>query len=303
MQLILKNTGPTASFVSWLKGFKDIHNTILIEVDLTEKKFIAKCFTESRNIVKYSDITFENAGYEMDSLSDNDGNSLLTIGNELEASYTNIFTGDNRIKIGLYDILSNIIDVALMYVDVEHTITLNFDLANNVKYVGGDKAMKQYQSEKLIFGSKTLTMTINCTVLTEFFRFLDDNTFMNVCKLGNEMSCNVTPETISNLNRISQLFKSEKTRSAIKFYTQQESGSWALYALDELDSRYNYLLGYYADGQKISESAEIVLRENFITATKAINTDMQIIMSANKSAKRILITTENCKIVVAAQQL
>ena len=304
MQLILKNIGPTTGLVSWLKGFKDINNTILVEVDLLEKKFITKCFTESRNIIKYSELSFENAGYVLDALTDNDNNSLLTKNKELSASYKNTFTGDDRIKIGLYDILTNIIDVAIMYADnVEHTITITFDAANNVKYVGSDKAMQQYQSEKMIFSSKTLTMTINCTVLTEFFRFLDDTKFNNVCKLGNEMSCVVTPETVSNLSRISQLFKSEKSRSAIKFYTLYEDGAWTLYALDENDGRYNYLLGYYADGQTVAEASEIVLRENFITATKALNTEMQIVMSADKMVKRILILTPNCKIVVAAQQI
>lgn len=304
MQLILKNTGVTIPFITWLKGFKDISSTILIEVDLVENKFISKCFPESRAIVKYSEISFESAGYEVKDILDNDGNSILTNKNTLKAEYKKEFTGDNRIKVGIYNILNKVIDVALMYSDnIEHTLSVDFDLSTNVKYVGADKGVKQYQAEKLIFDSKTLTYNINCSVLSEFFRFLTDDVFANISKLGGEISINVTPETISNLNRISQLFMSDKTRAAIKFYTKktEDTGTWALYAYDETDKSYNYLLGYYADDQHVSDTSIVILRENFINATKAINTDMQIVISAT-ALSRIVITTPDAQIIVASHQ-
>ena len=117
-----------------------ISSTILIEVDLVENKFISKCFPESRAIVKYSEISFESAGYEVKDILDNDGNSILTNKNTLKAEYKKEFTGDNRIKVGIYNILNKVIDVALMYSDnIEHTLSVDFDLSTNVKYVGADK--------------------------------------------------------------------------------------------------------------------------------------------------------------------
>lgn len=304
MQLILKNNGSTAGFIAWLKGFKDINPTILIEVDLTEQKFIAKCFPESRCIVKYSEISFDAAGYTIDELLDNDGNSLLTQKKALSAAYKTSFTGDNRIKVGIYNVLPKIIDVAMMYADdIEHTVEFVFDIANNVKFVGADKPVKQYQSEKIIFNSKSLTMTINCSVLSEFFRFLSDDVLDKMLQLGGEIALTVTPETISNLNRISQLFMSEKSRASIKFYTKQENdGNWALYAFDEVNKSYNYLLGYYNDEQtNISETSIVILRDNFINATKGITTEMQLVISAAVSS-RIIVTADSTKIVIASHQ-
>lgn len=304
MQLVLKNTGSTAGFIAWLKGFKDINPTILIEVDLTSEKFIAKCFPDSRCIVKYSEISFEAAGYAVEELTDNDGNSMLTQKKSLSATYKNTFTGDNRIKVGVYSILPKVIDVATMYTDnIDHTIAFTFDISNNVKYVGAEKPVKQYQTEKIIFKSKSLTMTINCSVLSEFFRFLSDEVLDKMLQMGGEIKLTVTPETISNLNRISQLFSSEKNRSAIKFYTKQENdGNWALYAFDEVNKSYDYLLGYYNDDQtNMSETSIVVLRENFINATKGITNEMQLIISAAVS-NRIIVTSESTRIVIASHQ-
>lgn len=304
MQLVLKNTGQTSNFITWLKGFKDINPTILVEVDLVDKKFVAKCFPDTRSIVKYSEISFETAGYEIEELLDNDDNSLLTSKKELTSEYANVFTGDNRIKVGIYSVLPKVIYVASMYADdIDHTIVLHFDISNNVKYVSSDKAMKQYQAEKLVFNSKSLTMTINCSVLSEFFRFLSDATLQTMLQFPGEISNTITPETISNLNRISLLFNSEKTRSSIKFYTKKEDdGNWALYAFDEVNKTYNYLLGYYTDDQEnISETSIVILRENFINATKGITTEMQIKISPSV-ANRIVVTADDTQIIIAAHQ-
>ena len=70
MQLVFKNTGSNTKFVNWLKGFKDIVNVLLIEVDIPEQKFVAKSFPESRSIVKYDELSFADAGYEIEALTD-----------------------------------------------------------------------------------------------------------------------------------------------------------------------------------------------------------------------------------------
>ena len=67
----------TANFVAWLKGFKDIQPNLLLEVDLVEKAFVAKCFPPEKSIVKYSRITFEDAGYELMFINDNDGDFII----------------------------------------------------------------------------------------------------------------------------------------------------------------------------------------------------------------------------------
>lgn len=305
MQLVLKNTGSNTKFVNWLKGFKDIVNILLIEVDIPQQKFIAKSFPESRSIVKYDELSFADAGYEIESLSDNEGKSLLTAKKTLVAAYKDKMTGDDRIKVGLYNILNKFIDVETMYASgVEHTMTIHFDVSNNVKYARADEACTQWQSEKVILQSKSLAMTVKCSTLTEFFVFLKDDTFVNnVAVLEDPVSFTVTPEAIVNLNRISLLFASDKTRSTIKLYTKQDSdGKWGLYAFDATNKSYDYLMCYLEGGVSCIETEAFVLREFFITAAKSIDTEMQISMSTVAGSARIIISTADSKTVVSTQQ-
>lgn len=302
MQLVLKNTGNITKFITWLKGFKDINPTLLMEIDLTDQKFVAKGFPDSRSIVKYSEISFENAGYEIEQLLDNDGNSLLTAKGALTAKYKTEFTKDNRIKAGIFGILVKVIDVMNMYAEVEHTMSFSFDTSENVKYVQAPNTMQQWQSEKWTLTSKTLSMTINCSQLSEFFRFLTDDLMLNtLCAMVEPMDFNVTPETISNLTRISQLFASDKTRNAIKFYPKKDGETYALYAFDETDKSYDYLLGYTTSNTVTEDASIAILRENFINATKALSDNMTISFS-NSDSSRVIVTSGTSKIVIASYQ-
>lgn len=302
MQLVLKSTGSNTAFTNWLKGFKDIVNVLLIEVDLDEKKFVAKSFPESRSIVKYDEISFENAGYELESLTNNEGKSLLTAKKALVAGAKGDMTNDNRIKVGLYNVLTKFIDVVTMYAsNVDHTLTIDFDECSNVKYVSSQEAVKQWQGEKLTLKSQSLSMTVKCSTLTEFFVFLKDETFNDVIAvIPDPINFTVTPETINNLNRVSLLFSSDKNRSTVKLYTKQENDKWALYAFDATNKSYDYLLTYVED-ENCVETEIFVLRENFINATKSLDTDMTLTMST-VDPQRLLISTATSKTVVAAQQ-
>lgn len=306
MQLTFKNTGSTIAFINWLKGFKDINTTILFEVDLTDKKFVAKCFPDERNIVKYSEIDFETAGYEISELLNTEGESLLTKTGKLTAKYANEFTGDSRIKIGIYEILNKLVEVANTYVDVEHTLTIHFDISKNVKYVQAPTAMEQWQSEEVVFTSKSLSMTVRCSQLTEFFRFLSDNVMLNnICNLKDSVNFSVTPETMSNLARISLLFNNDKQRTNVKLYAKKEDNTYALYAYDESSKSYDYLLGYMV-GEDVNEVSWddiviFILRENLINATKAFNDTMTFGLSSTDKA-RIVVTSGKSKVVIASYQ-
>lgn len=305
MQLILKNTGSNTKFVNWLKGFKDIVNILLLEIDVPQQKFIAKSFPESRSIVKYDELSFVDAGYEILSLTDNEDKSLLTAKKTLVAAYKDNMTGDDRIKVGLYNILNKFIEVETMYAsNIEHTLTVNFDISNNVKYARSEEICAQWQTEKVVLRSKSLAMTVKCSTLTEFFVFLKDDKFTNnIAILDDPVSFNVTPEAVANLNRMSILFASDKSRSIIKLYTKQnEDDKWGLYAFDATNMSYDYLMCYLDDDTPCVETEALILREIFITAAKSIDSEMQVELSSISGAARIIISTDNSKTVVATQQ-
>lgn len=293
------NNQSTSGLVNWLKGFKEIQPSLLLEVDLGEQSFIAKCFPPEKSIVKYSKITFADAGFELTSINDNDGNAITDWAN----SYGNKFESAGRIKIGIYEILSKFIDVVSMFSEVDHTMTIKFDICNDVKYIQDPtkKTYTEYQGETIQLKSVSLTMNIKCSVINEFFYKCDDDTFMNVvCFIKESIKFALTSETIANLIKISSVFTVNKSRDTIKFYSKQENDKWALYAYDETNGAYDYLLGYYTEGD-MCETSTVIFRENFINATKGINGEISITLDT-KNSSRMLIDSHASKIVVAAVQ-
>lgn len=289
----------TSNFVTWLKGFKEIQPSLLLEVDLVEKEFVAKCFPPEKSIVKYSRISFEDAGYELMFINDNDGNEITN----WQETHGNAFPSANRVKVGIYNILSKFIDVFATFSESEHTMSIKFDVSNNVRYIQDSKNVyTEYQAEQITLHSISLTMNIRCSVISEYFYRCDDDTFMKiVCFIKESVVFELSSETISNLIKISSVFTIDKSRDSIKFYSKQaENGNWALYAYDETNNAYDYLLGYYLEGNAC-ETSTVIFRENFLNATKGLNGNIKITLDTQNSS-RMLIDSGSSKIVVAAVQ-
>jgi hypothetical protein len=227
---------------------------------------------------------------------------MLSVKKTLLAAYKNNFKDDDRIKVGLYNILNKFIDVESMYSSVEHVLSLQFDESNNVKYSGSNESVKQWQGEKLTLQSKSLSMTVKCSTLSDFFVFLKDATFTTISTIDTPMHFTVTPETIANLNRVSLLFSSDKQRSNVKLYTKKVDDNWNLYAYDATNKSYDYLLSIEDGSREYVETELFILRENFITAAKSLDTDMTLIMS-EVDPQKLLIETSTSKTLVAAQQM
>lgn len=303
MQLTLKNTGGSTRLDSWLKGFKDIDPSLLLEIDLTEKKFIAKGFPETHFIVKYSELTFAEAGYEIQELLNNENESCLTKAGKLIQKYAHEFTGDNRIKVGIYNIVGKLIDVLGLYTGAEYTLSVTFDACRNVKYVKEQTTMDQWQAERLTITSKSLTMNVTCSQLTEFFFFLKDGIWNNVvCNLDTPAVFATDPDTIANLHRIASLFGTDKQSDTIKFYTKNKDGKPALYAFDAKDRTYDYLVGFLADPEAQCTNAEVLVsRENFTKATRSLSGNISLTLS-QVNGTRLLITSGDTRIIVASMQ-
>ena len=103
MNLVFKNKGTTTGLSSWLKSFKEIQTSLLIECDLQEQCFISKGFTSDHTVVKYSKISFEDAGLEVLNIKDNEGVAYSL--EEWNSKYK------VRIKIGIFLILPRFISV------------------------------------------------------------------------------------------------------------------------------------------------------------------------------------------------
>lgn len=291
MELKLKSIGSTNGFVTWLKGFKDINGSLLVEIDLESKEFIAKSFPQDKSVVKYAKLSFEDAGYEYSYVHNN--------GEDFDWAQREA-TNDGRVKLGIYNVLGKFVDVVSMFDGSEHDMVVNFDICNNVLYWGAKKAEKEYQAETTVFHSKALTMTVKNSQISEFFQKCDDETFLTrVCNIGSPSTYEVNTAVLGNLSKIASVFAADKSRDLIKFYSKEVDGVLGLYAYDETNCSFDYLLGYYTNGEAGATSTTI-FKENFLNATKGLTAETLEITLDTAGASRILVDAGEAKVVIAA---
>lgn len=294
MELKFKTTGSTSAFVKWLKGFKDINSSLLIEVDLESERFVAKSFPTDKSIVKYSSISFADTGYEFFGVYDSTSSKVDW--NEIKDS-----SADARIKIGIFDILGKVIDVVNMFAETDHTLSIDFELANNITFKGSKTAERVYQGTVLHFASLSLAMNIKSAQLSDNFIKLDDNTFLTrVCNIGSPSIYEVSADALTNLYKISSILSSDNN-DRIKFYSKVVDGQRALYAYDESHGNYDYLLGYFVDGED-GNTATIAHKATFVNATKGLTAETLKFTLDTAGASRILIDSVDSKVIIAASK-
>lgn len=297
MKLILKSTGSTAGLVTWLKGFKDIYPSLLIEIDPDTNEFVAKNFTPVKSIVKYSKLSFDDAGLEVSKILGNDGEDFNWSLNHDDQT-------DGRIKCGISDILPKFIDVVAMFAETDHEIIFTFDLNRNVVYKQSKTKDQEYQVNNVTFKSMSLTMNVSGSQISDIFFKCDDDTFLNrVCNIGSPSSFEVSIETLNNLMKISSVLTNadNKGRDEIKFYSKEINGQRALYAFDASNKSYDYLLGYFTSGEN-GDTAIQIYKENFLKAVKGLNVESLTITLDTAGSSRLLMAAEDAKIIIGAVQ-
>ena len=70
MEIQFQSTGENSGFENWLKGFKEISDSLLIEIDTASQQFVAKVFSNGRDVVKYGKLDFAEAGLEVTGVKD-----------------------------------------------------------------------------------------------------------------------------------------------------------------------------------------------------------------------------------------
>ena len=265
MELIFKNTGQTTGFSSWLKSFKEIQTSLLIECDLKESCFISKAFTTDHSVVKYGKISFDDAGFELLQIKDNDKTEYsLDEWNNKHAL---------RIKIGIFMILPKFIQVIDTFSDTDFKLNIEFDI-----YKNGNE--NEFHATSINLKSKSLKMKVKDCNISEFEQLSDDLFFNKINVIKDAMSFEIYMEAIKNLMSISSVFLTDQKRDIIKFYTKYEDeiDKWAIYAYDQTNESYDYLLGYLKTGNG-KENELSVYRNSFLTSVNLKGNDEHIILS------------------------
>lgn len=291
MQLKFKSLeAGNSNFVTWLKQFKDVDtsNCLLLEVDTAEKKFVTKVFTSDKFLVKFSQITFEDAGYELVGILGNDGKKVKSL--------------NSRIKCGIFMILSKFIDVVNAFDGAEHEVDVTFDENN-------EKEVVEYQTENMMFKSKSLKIRVKMGNLSEFNDLSDDTFFKAVYVMSTPIEVEVSKEVLKNVISISGLLSSDSQEEMVFYTKKDDDGKLKMYVKDNhssTDAGYDYFLGECTKDSNDVETEKIIYRNKFIMVTKSIQDNIMLTLggSNEKSDQKVFITTtdDNTKNVISTIQ-
>lgn len=290
MELIFKNIEESTAFSNWLKSFNEIQNSLLIEVDLKNQCFVSKGFTSDHTVVKYGKISFKDACLDLTGIKDDDKEIWdLNQWNEKH---------DIRIKVGIFMILPKFIKVIDTFSGTDYKFIIEFGIFKN----GNED---EYHAKSINFKSKTLTMKVKDCNISEFEQVSDDLFFNRINVIEDGMSFEISMDAIKNLISISSVFVTDAKRDIIKFYTKkdEEVNKYAIYAYDQTNGSYDYLLGYQKSGVE-AENDVPIYRHCFLTATGK-NGEENIIVtlpSNNKQKMRIETLDETSYTVLSTVQ-
>ncbi|GAG38721.1 unnamed protein product, partial [marine sediment metagenome] len=162
-------------FSSWLKKFSSIDKSLLLEIDESDSRFVAKSYNEERSVVKLSTIKFDVAGFTVKSSKD-----------------------PKRIKVGIYNIV-RLMKIMDQFKEEEFSFTVNW---GEIK----DGESVEYAGINLILKNKNLKITVDCISLN-VFKYISDDLFQTVISaLDNPVAkFDLNVENIETTNQLSVL--------------------------------------------------------------------------------------------------
>ena len=283
MEIIFESTGATTGFENWLKSFKDVSNSLLMEIDLAESKFVAKTHTADKTIVKYGYLPFDEAGFQVAEIIDGDAHLAV-------ADY--VAQNPGRVFFGIFQQLDKFIQVAGMYSGTDNWKLLT-------RFADDDNGRKV--ANRMEFKSVALSMIVGGADVDEF-EYIDDDKFMNkIAKIDNPMLFDIVSDAIKTLNAASNIYSEDAKKDIIDFQTQQNGEDWELRAIDHNGHSYNFLVGYLnAETENPVVATLPVIRNNFLLATKKDDENSKVYMAGQDGASRIRLDTGNKFITIIA---
>lgn len=257
MEIQFQATGSTAGFETWLNGFKEISDSLLIEIDTDKQQFVAKVFSVGRDIVKYGKIDFSAAGYEVTYVKDAEQKKITLE----EWNAANV--GAKRIYFPIFQQIKNFISVISFFKGSE-----NYKMT--VKFTEKDDCLLAVKAE---LKSISATMNVRSSELTEFKDIIellsDDKFFNHVSAIPNPMSFTVEPDTWKSLISMSNIYSNDPKKDILSFQTKKDGDGWLLCAVDQTGATYDFKLAYMnQDCENPVETSLPVIRGILISAIK-----------------------------------
>ncbi len=293
MQLKLNLNGSADPFISYLKNYLRIRESLLLEIDTNMRAFVAKTFTEDKSSVRFSSILFDDA-------------NVVVVSDDSE----DVRNG-SRVKVGILIQLKKFIQIVERlgsYVDEKgnsnFTIEIDYDQLQNPKDGSID-----FVATSIGFVSDVLKMRMDGFRISEF-AYLTDETFKNIVfNVTDEVSVDVSASQINSIIKTSEIVKIDVRKDALVFYIDGKT----MYVKDRglgSDKKPNFV---YKIGDVSTEPLypiEVpVTRDRFIKMLDKTDDNFKIIIGKNTIADsgtvdRILFdsTTSTTKIVIASMK-
>lgn len=203
MQLKLRLSGSAEPFVNYLKSYSRIRESLLLEVDTKQRAFVAKTFTEDKSAIRFASITFEEA-------------KMTVVSDDGEAERE-----DKRIKVGILIQLKKLIQIVERFgSEVDKDGNSNFDIIISYEPYIDHKKEVDFVSTQIQFKSKTLKMKMDGFRITELAYLPDDVFANNIFTLSESVSCEIGPDKISDIVKISEIIKLDPRKDALVFFVE-----------------------------------------------------------------------------------
>lgn len=293
MLLRLNLKGSVEPFISYLKNYLRIRESLLLEIDTNTRAFVAKTYTEDKSSVRFSSIMFDDANVTI--VSD-DGEETR---------------GESRIKVGILIHLKRFIQIIeRLGADLDKDGNANFNL--EIEYdqlVNQNDNSVDFIATSISFSSDILTMRMDGFRPSEF-AYLPDEKFLGVVfNVKDPISMEVSADTINSIIKTSDIVKMDVRKDALVFYVEGN----ALYVKDrsnDTDKKPNFIykIGDLETVPEYEVSVPIT-RDRFTKMFEKTDEGFKIIigksvMGDSSSVDRVLFdsTKTTTKIVIAAMK-
>ena len=288
MQLKLKLNGSAEPFTNYLKSYSRIRESLLLEIDTTQRAFVAKTFTEDKSAIRFASITFDEANVKI-------------VSDDGEAD-----RGETRIKVGILLQLKKLIQIVERF-GSETDKDGNSDFEINISYepyVDQNKNVN-FVSTQLQFKSSTLKMKMGGFRITELAYLPDDVFANNIFNLSDAVSCEISGDKISDIAKISEIIKLDPRKDALVFFVEgnvlsvknqgnsKEKEPDFVYKIGEFDIEPDYEIHLPVNREKFikmldktSETFKLILGKFTVNGSNAV--DRVLFDSTNTTTKIVI---------------
>lgn len=204
MTLDLKLSGSVEPFVNYLKGFARIRTSLLLEIDVKQRMFVAKTFSENRSSIKFSAISFDACNINVVS---NDDEEL----------------GDKRIKLAILTQLPRFISMVSRFgEDSNDKDKCDFNIV--VEYVCMPTAgiEEDFVAQSVLFKSEKFDMEFSGFRVSEFRYMSDEKFYKFIFNVEDPIKFEMSASDVASIIKTSEITKTDDKKDTLVFYVKDK---------------------------------------------------------------------------------